>query len=267
MLLQLFDPYILERAMSMGLFFVVVGYQFLLFCYFLLIKYRKTKKIYWIYFSLFFLLIALSRVFFVVYDYTMPFALELVESDPLLPLKVNRWAQFTGWLAVATLVGLLSTLLFTKEDDKLHKTLRILFPSIVVVLAFLFFILPPESLIDPSYHMYQAPFSIDHGLDLSSVTMVLGKPLGLFILNYVILSILTFLLPILFFFLAYRSVGVIRRSSFLSGLGFLVYFIGRSLQPVLVWMGSSILTQSLLPPLIILLGLLFLALGNFIMAT
>jgi hypothetical protein len=199
----------------------------------------------------------------------MPFALDILKNDALFPLKINRWAQFTGWLAVATLVGLLSTLLFTKENDKLHKTLRILFPSIVVVLAFLFFILPDESLIDPSYHMYVMfdDFNIVHGLDLSSVQMVLGKPLGLFILNYVILSILTFLLPILFFFLAYRSVGVIRRSSFLSGLGFLVYFIGRSLQPVLVWLGSSVLTQSLLPPLIILLGLLFLALGNFIMAT
>lgn len=266
MLLQLHEPYILPRAMSMGLFFVVVGYQFLLFCYFILIKYRKTRKIYWIYFSLFFLLIAMSRMFFISYDYTMPFALDILENDPLFPLTINRWAQFTGWLAVATLVGLLSTLLFTKEDDQLHKTLRILFPSIVVVLAFLFVILPDESLIDPAYHMYEE-FGVDHGLDLSSVQMVLGKPLGLFILNYVILSILTFLLPILFFFLAYRSVGIIRKSSFLNGLGFLTYFIGRSLQPVLVWMGSSVLTQSLLPPLIILLGLLFLALGNFIMAT
>jgi len=260
---QLVEPNILENAFSMGLFFVVVGYQFLLFCYFLLIKYRKTRKIYWFYFSLFFLFIALSRVFFIIYDFTFPYAEELVQAQPLLPLTINRWAQFTGWIAVATLVGILSTLLFTKEDDKIHRILRIVFPLIVVVISFLWFILPDHLLIDPEYYMYMEPYNIDHGL--GDIQTILGKAVGLFVLNYVILSILSFLLPFLFFYLAAKSVGVIQKSSILNGLGFLTYYIGRSLQPLLKWTERSVLTQGLLPPLIILLGLLFLALGNLIM--
>jgi hypothetical protein len=261
-IIQLAEPNILENAFSMGLFFVVVGYQFLLFCYFLLIKFRKTRKIYWLYFSLFFLFIGLSRVFFIIYDFTFPFAYELVVANPRLPLTINRWAQFTGWIAVATLVGILSTLLFTKEDDIVQRVLRILFPSIVVVISFLWFILPDHLLIDPDYYMY-TDYAIDHGL--GQIQLLFGKAVGLFILNYIILSILSFLLPFLFFYLAAKSVGIIQKSSILNGLGFLTYYIGRSLQPVLKWAERSVLTQGLLPPLIILLGLLFLALGNLIM--
>ncbi|MHA1728599.1 MAG: hypothetical protein ACTSWY_07685 [Promethearchaeota archaeon] len=255
----------LENILSLGFFFIVIGYQFLLFVYFFLIKYRTKRKMYWFYFSFFFLFIAISRVLFVVYDFLMPYAWEMLETNPLLPLTVNRFAQFTGWIAVATLVGVLSTLLFTK-DNQLHKSLRIIFPLIVVGISLLFFILPDELLIDPSYYLYQAPYNLDHGLGV--INTVMGKAVGLFVLNYVVLILLNFLLPILFFYLAYRSVGIIQKSSILNGLGFLLYYIGRSLQPLLVLMAPEwVNTQVILPPLIILLGLLFLALGNLMLQT
>lgn len=256
----------ISDSLSLALFFIVIGYEFLLFCYFLLIRFRKTRKLYWFYFSMFFLLIAISRGLFCIYDFIMPYFAGQIDANPLLPFEVYRWAQWTGWLAAATLVGLLSTLLFTKQR-KVDIFLRIICPLVVVGLSFLWIFLPPQYLLDPNYFIYNSSgYNINPGVTIIPVTFWANMAIGRFYLNYVILPILNFLLPLIFFYLGAKSVGVIRRSSLLNGLGFLTYYAGRTLQPTLGLIGASVLTQAILSPLIILLGLLFLALGNFMLS-
>ncbi|MFX0137929.1 MAG: hypothetical protein ACFFDN_30080, partial [Candidatus Hodarchaeota archaeon] len=54
-------------AIEFGLYFIIVGYFVLLFFYFLFIRFRTSKKSYWLFFSLFFLCFGIARLFFIVY--------------------------------------------------------------------------------------------------------------------------------------------------------------------------------------------------------
>jgi hypothetical protein len=257
------DTFKMTDAFGMALFFVVVGYEFLLFCYFFFSRFRKSKKMYWLYFSLFFLLIAISRVFYIIYDFVMPIFYNFVNADPLFPIPFYRIASLTGWLACATLVGLLCTLLFT-NDTKMHKIIRVVAPLIVVGIGSLWVILPTKFIIDPGYFVYASVSDGGYGVDpgIEPVLGLFGKSVGLFYLNYITLPLLNFLLPLIFLFLSVKSIGVIRRSSALNFLGFLVYYTGRTLQPLFEPLGFTVLTQAVWPPLIILMGLLILAWGN-----
>jgi len=250
-------------SLSLALFFVIMGYEFLLFCYFMFIRFRKTGKLYWFYFALFFLFLLVSRGFFIVYDFYMPIWKTYIEYYGFtLPIVIYRLASFTGWLAAAMVVGILSTLLFTKETN-LHKSMAYILPGVVIVIASLILWLPPEYIVDPKY--YTDVLQIEVPVEIIP-SPIFGDqyPVGLFYLNYIILPILNFALPLLFFYLAAKSVGIIRKSSILNGLGFIIYYIGRSVQPLLKF-GGNMLIQAFVPPLIILTGLLLLAIANFIL--
>ncbi len=58
--------------------------------------------------------------------------------------------------------------------------------------------------------------------------------------------------------------GIIRKSSVLNGLGLIIYYVGRSIQPLLKF-GEDALAQAFIPPIIILIGLVLIALANFIL--
>ncbi len=79
----------LQDLVAVGLFFTKIGYFFLMFGYFLLIRYRKSKRVYWLYFSLFFIFMAVSRVFYMFYDYFTPGN-----------LVAWRFATATAWVGV-----------------------------------------------------------------------------------------------------------------------------------------------------------------------
>ena len=250
-------------SISLALYFVIIGYMFLLFCYFMFIRFRKTKKLYWFYFSLFFLFLSISRGLFIVYDFYMTLWRTYIEYGSSLPIIIYRYASFTGWLAAAMVVGILSTLLFTKES-KLHKSMAFILPGVVIVIASLMLWLPAGYIMDPKYYWYvleikTVPFEI-------VPSPIFGEyyPAGLFYMNYIMLPILNFALPCIFFYLAAKSVGVIRKSSVLNGLGLIIYYIGRSIQPLLKF-GSNPLVQAFVPPIIILVGLLLTAQANFIL--
>lgn len=270
-LLTMSDVYFnVNEGISLGLYFVIVGYMVLLSIYFLLIRFRKTKKVYWLYFSGFFAFTAMSRALFVLYDFFMPYILSMQASigdiDPLLPLSYYRWAQFTGWLAVATLVGLLSTLLFTEESN-LHKYLRLLTPVIAVIIAFLWFVLPNELILNLDYIIYRpvehGGYDVNPGIDVVTASYTFGKGIGLFYINYIFLPIYILLLPATFFYLGVKSVGIIRKSSLLNGMGFLIYYAGRMSMGMLGMFSSR--TQLFTPAFIILLGLLLISLANMMM--
>ena len=186
-----------------------------------------------------------------------------IEAGSNLPIVVYRFASFTGWLAAAMVVGILATLLFTK-DSQLHKSLAYILPGVVIVIASLILWLPPEYIVDPKY------FTDVLGLANPPVTIkpspIFGDsyPAGLFYLNYILLPILNFLLPCIFFYLAAKSVGIIRKSSILNGSGLIIYYVGRMVQPLLK-SGGNLLIQAFVPAVIILIGMLLLALANFIL--
>lgn len=251
-------------SLSLGLYFIIIGYMMLLFFYFMFIRFRKTQKLYWFYFSLFFLFLAISRGLFIVYDFYMGIWATFIESGGIhLPIMIYRFASFTGWLAAAMVVGILSTLLFTKET-KLHKSMAFILPGVVILIASLILWLPRAYVVDPKYFTDVLGFTESPVAIVPSPIFGDTYPAGLFYLNYIMLPILNFALPCIFFYLAAKSVGVIRKSSVLNGLGLIIYYIGRSVQPLLKFGGASFV-QAFIPSLIILIGLLLLSLANFIL--
>ena len=225
----LFD---LKETLAVGLYFAVIGYFFLMFGYFLLIRYRRSKRIYWFYFSMFFIFLAISRVAYMFYDFFF------IATDTMNRFAAWKVANVTGWIAVAALSGILSILLFT-GDSPLHKWVKRIFPLVPLGLGIHIFFLPIEWVFAP------------------------GIPIAKLYLNYIILPAYIFLLPVMFFYLSWRSVGTLARSFLLNGLGLFLYYGARAVQgDVLVWIFGGGYTAALLPPLVILLSILLISFAN-----
>lgn len=252
MLFQEEPPKILDiyESLSLGLYFTVVGYLFLLAVYFLLIRYRNTKRNYWLFFGLFFVFLTLSRSFFIVHDFFVP--------EPQRRILVWRIATIFAWCAVSMLAGILSILLFTGKDTKV-KVARIVVPLLPLIVVVVLVVIPNAYIIirsewlDIDPNVPYVPSPIEH---------IASYPAGRFWINVVILPLITILVPVAFVYLGVKSVGVIRRSSYLNGLGFLIYYVGRSLQNVIDSLVGPGFTRAVLPPLVILLGILFIVLAN-----
>lgn len=222
----------LNEAIAIGLYFTVIGYKFLCFGYFMLIRFRKTKRMYWLYFSLFFIFLAASRVFYMMMDF-------FFGGDPE-KLVAWRFANLSGWLSVAMLSGILSTLLFT-GDSKLHHVIKKIFPLVPIGIGIFIMFIPDIWISDPL------------GL--------FGWGTGKLVLNVIVLPIYIVLLPFMFFYLAKRSAGTLQRSFLLNGIGLLLYYVVRAVQPVLITMTGSG-TALMLPPLLILLSILIITFAN-----
>ncbi|MHA1792327.1 MAG: hypothetical protein ACTSVI_06755 [Promethearchaeota archaeon] len=226
-----------QETLGIGLYFTVIGYFFLIFGYFLFIRYRKTKRTYWLYFSIFFIFLAASRVAYVIYDYFLP-----GEGTPE-HLAIWKIANVTGWISVSALSGILSVLLFTGES-KSHLWLKRIFPLIPLGIAIHIIFLPQEWIVGTG------PF---------------GIPLAKFYMNIFILPSYIVLLPFMFFYLSYKSLGTLQRSFFLNGLGILIYYVARGLQPVLPYLigdPETSYTIAVLPPLLILFAILLISFAN-----
>ena len=120
MILQNFENFTFWDAVEMGLYFVIVGYFFLLFCYFLFMRYRTSKKLYWLFFSILFLFFGIARVFFIVYYFFAPELAVTGASDNEIVafLMFNyRLATFFTWMGTACAVGILGILLFPPDTQ------------------------------------------------------------------------------------------------------------------------------------------------------
>jgi len=264
-------------AVESGLYYAIVGFYFLIFAYFFLMRFRTSKKFYWLYFSLLFLCLAAGRVFFITYYFYIP---ELLGTMPNLELVgllniLYRLATFSTWLGIACLMGVFGTLIFPsfteeikpseKEDLKFKvkmflrknhvritfKILLILFPIVIGILALT---LPDSLFMDPDFN--KAPYNV--GIELITI---LGYPAGRFVLNFIFLPLMVIVIPILFVYLALKTFGVLRKSYALNACGFFIYFIGRIAQGLLDTVGFYHV-RALLPPLLILLSLLIIVIGN-----
>jgi hypothetical protein len=259
-------------AIESGLYFVVVGYYFLLFAYFVFIRYRTSGRQYWLYFALSFLFLAAGRVFFIGYYFFIP-ELEGTLSNEQLGSTLMLWyrlATFFSWLAVACLMGVLGILLFPPETEPnkkatdQEKKILILTPFMKKIIRILIFFLPvfvgilaltlPDSL-------FMDPELVEkYDLNVKLIT-VFGYPIGRFVLNFILAPILIAAIPLLFIYLAMKTFGVLRRSYALNAVGFFIYYTGRILQGVFDAFNWPHV-QSIVPPLIILLSLLIIYIAN-----
>ncbi len=264
-------------SIESGLYYAIVGFYFLIFAYFLLMRFRTSKKFYWFYFSLLFLFLAIGRVFFIVYYFYAPELEGTMSNLELVGLMMvlYRFATFSTWLGIACLMGAFGTLIFPpfteeekpseKEDLKSKvktllkknririslKIFLILFPIVIGILALT---LPDSLFMDPDFN--EAPYSV--GIELITI---FGYPAGRFVLNFILLPLMVLLIPILFVYLALKTFGVLRRSYALNALGFFIYFFGRIAQGLMETLGFYHV-RATLPPLLILLSLLIIVIAN-----
>ena len=103
-------------SIESSLYYVIVGYYFLIFAYFLLMRYRTSKKLYWLFYSALFIFLAIGRVFFLAYYFYTPEITGLLPTDMAALLMSNyRFATFFTWIGVACVMGVLGILLFPPE--------------------------------------------------------------------------------------------------------------------------------------------------------
>lgn len=257
-----------------GLYYAIVGFYFLIFAYFLLMRFRVSKKLYWFYFSLLFLFLAAGRGFFIVYYFYAPELEGTMSSVELVGILMllYRLATFSTWMGIACLMGVFGTLIFPPISDvaeskdnesKIKQFLRnknvriflkvclILIPVVVSILALT---LPDALFMDPDFN--DPPYNA--GVQLITI---FGYPAGRAVLNFILLPVMVFVIPFLFVYLALKTFGVLRRSYALNAIGFFIYFSGRITQGLLESFGFAHV-EAILPPLLILLSLLIIVIAN-----
>ncbi len=276
---QFFDFF---DSLELGLYMVIIGYYFLIFAYFLIMRFRISKKPYWLFFSILFVALACSRLFFLIYDFYIPeLAGELTDQEIVELLMLNyRLATFSTWMGTTCLMGMLGILLFPPDTDlekkkpetsenkliiflHVHKKevkyiLRILLIFVPILLGILVFLLPNSALIDPDIIDAYPAVTIDPDL------IWIGGwsyPIWRFIFNFVFQPLLVAIVPFIFLYLAKKTFGVLRRSYLLNGIGFLIYYVGRIGKGAFDVLGYPHV-GAIVPPLLILLSLLVIVIAN-----
>ena len=267
---QFFDIW---DGIESGLYYAIVGFYFLIFAYFLLMRFRVSKKLYWFYFSILFLFLAAGRGFFIVYYFYAPELkgtmsnLELVQ----LMMLLYRLATFSTWIGIACLMGVFGTLIFPPLSDISEKKegkaknekflrnnnvrifLKIFLIVIPIIISILALSLPDAIFMDPDLK--------DEYVPSFQLVTIFGYPSGRFVLNFILLPLMVLVIPILFVYLAKKTFGVLRRSYALNAIGFFIYFSGRISQGLLETFGF-LHVRAILPPLLILLSLLIIVIAN-----
>jgi len=262
-------------AIEMGLYYIIVGYFILLFFYFLFIRFRTSKKLYWLYFSVLFLCLGIGRVFFIVYYFYAP---ELYtganDLEVVSFLMFNyRMATFFTWIGIACAVGVLGILLFPPDTEIVNSgpsikdwfrnknniklLIRLGLITIPVIIGILALTLSDGYFIDPE-------FLDTYDITIDPITVRIGGweyPIGRLLLNFVFLPIFVAIIPFIFIYLAWKTFGVLRKSYALNAIGFFLYFLGRISQGVFDIAGLPHV-GAILPPLLILLALLLIVIAN-----
>ncbi len=226
------------REVHMGLWFLVVGYYWYLFIFIIFFRWRENKNPFQLAMSLFFLFLAIGRVFYFIGDYFAdPRALP--EDVPgLVPFlnptgssQVLGWwlgiGGFFEWLALAVLSATAGFLIFGKRWAELVFSI----PAVVFAVALA--LLPYD---------------------------MINQYAGLAAVFYALF------IPLLFWYLAYQSGGVLRQSNFILGCGFLILFAGRLIHAArfaLDWAGvMSYSVTGVVSAGLLVIGLILIATGN-----
>ena len=220
------------REMHIGLWFLVVGYYFLIFVILFLFRWRKTRNPFSFAMAMFFLLLAIGRVFYFVGDFfadarSLPEGLTGI--TPYLA-EATFWLSAGGffqWLVLGALSATAGFLIFGKRWAEIGFAV----PAIIIAVALV--LIPGE------------------GTTLA--VGIAGIAYALFI-------------PLLFWYLAYVSGGVLRRSNFILGTGFLVLFAGRVIHSARFALEAagmlSYAASGIIAPGLIVIGLILITAGN-----
>lgn len=269
-------------TLTVGLWLTVVGYYLLLFIYLVMFKWRKDRNFFNLTLALFFITLAVGRAFFLLYDFFDKPAVifltpNLSVTTPIIEALFirNTWnwrlASFWEWLSVSSIsLGIAYVWL---ENKWLRRTLHL--PPLFAGLALLF--LPGELLF--GYGVDEVHFLIPQvqaegyellfwlGFDPFSPWFppkwaIIYQPSGAVYLaiNYVLSSLYSIFIPLMFFYVAWNSVGVIKRKALLLGTGFIFYYIGRTVQAAVI---RSLLGEIALfvAPVIVILALILISSG------
>ncbi len=222
-------------SVAVGLWFVVVAYEFLLFGYFFLLKgfrllawgeRQKGNTVFFMFFALFFLFLAVGRGFFIVWDFYV--------TNDISFLWLWRIGEFMQWIALTFIMLAVTMRVFE------NRFLKFGIPIIPAICAFFFIALPDEIAI------------------LGSTGPVI------FVLNDIIAPIYAIAIPLIYLYVAIQSAGVIRNSSLLVAGGFLIYFLGRVLHTLFVY-GIPNPEGMILAPGVVIIGLLVMTAGAILM--
>ena len=229
-MLQTFDMII--REVHIGLWFLAVGYYFLIFVILFLFRWRKTRNPFQLAMAVFFLLLAVGRVFYFVGDFYADAASlrgTMETLDPWLG-QTGVWIQAGGffqWMALAALAATAGFLIIGKRWAEIAFAVPAVFIGIALVL-----------------------FSSD-------LTDLIAGGFGV---GYALF------IPLLFWYLAWVSGGILRKSNFVLGTGFLVLFAGRVIHSARFLLESggilSYEASGILAPGLVVIGLILITAGN-----
>lgn len=229
-MLQTFD--MIVREVHVGLWFLVVGYYFLIFVILLLFRWRKTRNPFSLAMAGFFLLLAVGRVFYFIGDFyadSRSLPTSVPDITPYLGTS-EVWTQAGGffqWMALAALAATAGFLIIGKRWAEIAFAI----PAVLIGLLIIAF---------PG--------------DITDIAVGIG---ALFYALFI---------PLLFWYLAWVSGGVLRKSNFVLGLGFLVLFAGRVVHSARFALESagmlSYAASGVLAPGLIVIGLILITAGN-----
>lgn len=217
------------ETIIIGGWFVIIGYFLILFLYFVVFRYQENQNLFHLGFGIFFLLLGVARAFFLVYDF--------YSANPLWLVVWWRIGTAVSWAAIFAMI---LSLAYVIIEEKLMLQIAIALPPLIV--SILVIALPTE-LIYPG---------------------TVPTPIAYMAFNYVLLPIYSIVLPLLFFDIGRKLSGPLRRSNFLIGGGFLLYYLGRVLQSgtVVAFLDQIILGLGItIAPLFVFLALILIALG------
>jgi len=266
-----FQFFTLWSGIESGLYYAIIGFYVLIFFYFLLMRFRTSKKMYWL-----FLCLAVGRIFFIIYYFYAPELYGILSNPELVAILMiyYRFATLFTWFGIACLMVILGILIFPPLADNIERKSETSFKSklkglfrekfLRLILKIALFIIPiiigVAALILPDSLFMDPDFVTKYGVDPSSLDLTFfGYPAGRAVLNFILLPIFVAFIPFLYLSLAMRTFGVLRRSYALNAVGFLIYFLGRILQGLL---SSFPHVSATLPPLLILLSLLIIVIAN-----
>ena len=224
------------REVHTGLWFLVVGYYFFIFIFLLFFRWRKTRNPFQLAMALFFLLLAVGRVFYFIGDFyadsrSLYGGLPGLGIDTLL-VESDVWIRAGGffqWMAIGILSAIAGFMIFGK------RSIEILFAIPAIGIGAIL-----------------ALFSLDE-----TARMLLVGGAG---------AIYALFIPILFWYLAHQSGGVLRKSNFMLGLGFFILFAGRVVHAGRHILADMVFTTYTIPgilaPGLIVIGLILIATGN-----
>ncbi len=275
MLIVIPSGYVLD-SIGLGVWFATISFYLLLFIYLYFFKWRQTKNIFLLSLGVFFICLAIGRIFFMVHDFFLVPNVFLISINPLFGyFLINPWywrlGSFWQWIALGWLtVGMTMTLIE-------NRILQRIIPVIPFIAAFVILLVPEDLLFSfeleqlnyfvPQFIFLQDPLITYLNFGISSqipiITGFLYQPSGMVYVatNYVTAALYALIIPLIFFYVAWQGIGTIRKRALLLGFGFTIYYVGRVIQATLIRTYLSTPLSIILAPALAMIALILIYYG------